>query len=214
MTMDYGAASGLTPELLALLVQQFPDLATQFPLINLAYGQATGYVNGQPTIQQQQLGAQQNQFAQTSAYNQQALSQQAALAREQLAQALGISNAEMGLQRELGMGGLDLQRQGLGLQRELGFGNLDVSRARLALEELLGKGGLELGTKQFGLSRELGRGQLALGQKELSENTRLRERDQTLTGQNMLAQRATRQLAAPGGGVLPSLQPILGRSRI
>lgn len=151
---------------------------------------------GGPTIDQQTLNNQNQQFGQNLGFQRDQLAQQAALAREQLAATTGMSREDIELRRMLGLAGIDMDRLRLGLDRELGRGNLDLGRGQLSL------------------SRELGRRGLALDERSLAENTRLTERNQRLQGQEMLASRATRQLAAPGGAVLPSLQPIMGRSRI
>lgn len=223
MVMDYGALTGNSNALLSLLGGLLP-YTTDNNLALLSYMNAVGQVNpsvfgvtdptvarsllpGGPTLQQQQLNQQAAQAVQAYNLQQQSLAQQAELARAELAQRAAQSQNELGIQRELGLGGLDVQRQGNDITRELGLGNLDVSRGTLALNR-------ELGLGDLALRGELGRGQLQLGQQQLQADIQNNQRSQALQGMQLLGQRATRQLAAPGGNVVPTLAPIIGRSRI
>lgn len=61
---------------------------------------------------------------------------------------------------------------------------------------------------------QLGQGNLSLGQSRLALDDLLGKRSQQLQGAQEFATRATRQLAAPGGKLNPTLAPIMGVSSI
>lgn len=61
---------------------------------------------------------------------------------------------------------------------------------------------------------QLGQGNLSLGQSRLALDDLLGKRSQQLQGAEQFATRATRQLAAPGGKLNPTLAPIMGISSI
>ena len=122
--------------------------------------------------------------------------------------------AELALQKMLGLAGIAQDKYAVDAQTsiaqgQLGLGNrqLDLDREIANLENALGQGRLNLDT-------QLGQGNLALGQDRLALDKLLGENAQKLQAGQLYAERATRQLNAPGGQIRPSLQPIVGRSQI
>lgn len=67
---------------------------------------------------------------------------------------------------------------------------------------------------RLNLDTQLGTGNLQLGQSRLALDDLLGKRSQQLQASEQFGARSTRQLSAPRGHVLPSLQPIVGRSQI
>ena len=100
----------------------------------------------------------------------------------------------------LGARSLDEQiRQGT-MQNQLG-------QSRLGLDRTLGMGGLDV--QRMGINT-----QARTAANSLAEQTAARKADQAMNARQMLMTRAGRQLNAPGGNVIPSMTPILGRSTI
>ena len=94
--------------------------------------------------------------------------------------------ANLGLQRQLGLGDLQLGQGQLDLSRLLGQGNLQLGQGQLDLSRLLGQGNLGLGQDRLALDQLLGVGGLELGQGQLGENAR--QFDANLALQQLLGQ--------------------------
>ena len=131
----------------------------------------------QLSIQRQMLAMQQEQqaFDQARALTGEGYEGRRVGLEEELGRGgLGVEQGRLGLEEELGRGGLGVEQGRLGLEGELGRGQLGVQQGQLSVEQFLaalqgelGRGQLGIEQQRAGLEGELGRGQLGVEQGRL-----------------------------------------------
>lgn len=130
-------------------------------------------------------------------YQKQQLAQQNRLAQQQY----GLDERQLGAQQAYWTGGLEQQRYATDAQRAIAQMNIDAQNAQNAAN-------LQYQRERLALDRLLGERQAQADEKRaLTDQQRA-----AAEAQQLLMTRAGRQLVAPGGNTIPSLQPLLGRS--
>lgn len=188
MTMDgVGALASNGNQGLLSLLASLMGLGNDTSMASLAYMNSLGTIN--PAV-----------FGQTDpSIIRQLLPGGNTLARDQLLQNQNQFNmnnqldwAKFGMANQMAQQDMGLQRDDMALRRELGLGNLDIAREQSAVQKLLGLKQADVMQGRLDLDSELGRNQ------------------QAMDARQMLSQRATRQLVAPGGRTIPSMVPMIG----
>lgn len=110
----------------------------------------TGMLGEQQTLAGRELDAQIENQANQYKIQLQRLGmdeRQAQQQADQFAQTLALQRDQFGLQRDIGLGNLDIARGDQALRRELGLGGMDIQRGQLDLQRELGLGRLDLDTR-------------------------------------------------------------------
>lgn len=147
--------------------------------------------------QQQQLDLARQQMNNSSAMQKQQLSAQQQYQNAQL----DFNRQQLGAQQQYWTGGLEQQRYATDAQRAIAQMNIDAQNAQNAAQ-------LQYNRERLALDKLLGDRQAASDEKRaLTDQQRA-----AAEAQQLLMTRAGRQLIAPGGNTIPSMQPLIGRS--